>query len=139
MWKGVKIMNRKNFILIGLTLFFFLLAIPAYSGMLDGKTFVGKNGHLGKDGSGSDEVKFENGKFESITCSEKYGFGDADYTTKVDGDKVFFTADIYSNRYGRITYSGMVKGNDLKATFVWFEKGKYAKPEQVKWWEGSVK
>ena len=57
----------------------------------------------------------------------------------MDGDKVFFTADIYSNRYGRITYSGMIKGNNLKATFVWFEKGKYEKPEQVKWWEGSVK
>ena len=132
-------MNRKNFILIGFALFFFLFAIPAYSGMLDGKTFVGKNGHLGKDGSGSDEVKFEKGKFESIGCSTKFGFSDADYTTKVDGDRVFFTADIYSDKYGRMTYSGFVKGNDISANYFWYEKGKYDNPEQVKWFKGSVK
>ena len=132
-------MTKKNLTLIGFTLFFFLIAIPAYSGMLDGKTFSGKNGHLGKDGSGSDEIKFENGKFVSITCSEKYGFSDAEYTTKVDGDKVFFTADIYSDKYGRMTYSGYIEGNDISANYFWYDKGKYEKPKQVKWFKGSVK
>lgn len=131
-------MFKRNAITFWIALFFFVMAIPVYGGILDGKTFVGKNGEIGKSDSEDDEIKFENGKFLSVGCA-KYGFGDADYTTKVDGDRVFFTADIYSNRYGRITYSGMVKGNDLKAIFVWFEKEKYAKPEQVKWWEGSVK
>ena len=133
------IMTKKNLILIGFTLLFFLISIPAYSGMLDGKTFSGKNGHLGKDGSGSDEIKFENGKFVSVTCSEKYGFSDSEYTTKVDGDKVFFTADIYSDKYGRMTYSGYVKGNDISANYFWYDKGKYEKPEQVKWFKGSAK
>jgi hypothetical protein len=137
--KGVMIMTKKNLILIGFTLFFFLIAIPVYSGMLDGKTFSGKNGHLGKDGSGSDEIKFENGKFVSVTCSTKYGFSDAEYTTKVDGDKVFFTADIYSDKYGRMTYSGYVKGDDISANYFWYDKGKYEKPEQVKWFKGSAK
>jgi len=132
-------MTKKNLILIGFTLFFFLIAIPVYSGMLDGKTFSGKNGHLGKDGSGSDEIKFENGKFVSVTCSTKYGFSDAEYTTKVDGDKVFFTADIYSDKYGRMTYSGYVKGDDISANYFWYDKGKYEKPEQVKWFNGSAK
>jgi len=107
--------------------------------MLDGKTFVGKNGHLGKDGSGSDEIKFENGKFTSIGCTTKFGFSDAEYTTKVDGDRVFFTADIYSEKYGRMTYSGYVKGNDINANYFWYDKGKYENPEQVKWFKGSVK
>jgi len=132
------IMFKKNLILIGFTLFFFLIAIPAYSGLLDGKTFSGKNGEIGKSGSEDDEIKFENGKFLSIGCA-KYGFGNADYTSKVDGDRVFFTADIYSDKYGRITYSGFVKGDDLNGTFIWFDKGKYDKPEQVKWWKGSAK
>jgi len=52
---------------------------------------------------------------------------------------VFFIADIYSDKYGKITYSGVVKGNELKATLIWFDKEKYDKPEQVKSWEGSVK
>ena len=115
------------------------MAIPAYSGILDGKVFAGKNGHLGKDGSGNDEVKFENGKFMSITCSEKYGFGDADYTAKADGDRIFFTADTYSEKYGRMTYSGFVKGNDISANYFWYDKGKYENPEQVKCFKGSVK
>ena len=132
-------MTKKNLILIGFTLFFFLIAIPVYSGMLDGKTFSGKNGHLCKDGSGSDEIKFENGKFVSVTCSTKYGFSDAEYTTKVDGDKVFFTADIYSDKYGRMTYSGYVKGDDISANYFWYDKGKFEKPEQVKWFKGSAK
>ena len=136
--KGVFIMLRNKLVLIGFTLFFFLLAIPAYSGILDGKNFVGKNGQIGKSDSEDDEIKFENGKFMSVGCA-KYGFGNAEYTAKADGNRVFFTADIYSDKYGRITYSGTVTGNDLKATFLWFDKGKYEKPEQVKWWKGSAK
>jgi hypothetical protein len=23
--------------------------------------------------------------------------------------------------------------------FIWFDKGKYGKPEQVKWWKGNAK
>jgi len=131
-------MLKRNAITFWITLFFFIMALPAYSGILDGKTFVGKNGEIGKKSSEDDEIKFENGKFFSVGCG-KYGFGDAEYTTKADGDRVFFTADIYSNKYGRITYSGFVKGDDLNGTFIWFDKGKYDKPEQVKWWKGSVK
>jgi len=48
--KGVFIMLRNKLVLIGFTLFFFLFAIPAYSGILDGKAFVGKNGQIGKVG-----------------------------------------------------------------------------------------
>jgi hypothetical protein len=136
--KEVLPMFRKNFILIGFTLLFFLIAIPASSEMLDGKEFVGKSGRLGKKASDDDEIKFENGKFTSTGCTE-YGFGDADYTTKVDGDRTFFTADIYSKKYGRITYSGFVKGNDMSANYIWWDKGKYEKPEQIKWFKGSTK
>ena len=131
-------MFRKNVIAFCITLIFFVLAIPAYSGMLDGNEFVGKSGRLGKGASDDDQIKFENGKFTSTGCT-KYGFGDADYTTKVDGDRIFFTADIYSDRYGRITYSGFVKGNDMRANYIWWDRGKYEKPEQIKWFKGSTK
>ncbi len=132
-------MFSKKIILIGFTLIFFVIASPGQSEMLDGKTFAGKNGHLGKDGSGKDEIKFENGKFISVTCSEKYGFGDADYTARSDGDRIFFTADIFSKKYGRMTYSGFVKGDDINANYFWYDKGKFEAPEQVKWFKGSLK
>ena len=131
-------MFRRNFILIGFAISLISFAHPAYSGMLDGKKFVGESGHLGKKASGDDEIKFENGKFTSIGCKE-YGFGDADYTTKVDGDRIFFTADLYSDKYGRMTYSGFVKGDDMRANYLWWDKGKYEKPKQVKWFKGSTK
>jgi hypothetical protein len=131
-------MHRKKIIAIWIISLFFFIAVPAHSGILDGKTFVGKNGQIGKNDSEDDEIRFKNGKFLSVGCA-KYGFGDAEYTSKKEGDRVFFTADIYSDKYGRITYSGSVKGNDLEATFVCFDKGKYEKPEQVKWWKGHIK
>lgn len=115
-----------------------LLAAPAFCGPLDGKTYAGKNGQIGKSGSEDDEIQFSNGKFFSVGCG-KYGFGDAEYTAREDGGRIFFTSDIYSARFGRITYSGVVSGDDLKATFIWFDKGKYDRPEQIKWWEGSIK
>ena len=39
------------------------MAIPAYSGILDGKTFIGKNGEIGKSGPEDDEIKFETSHF----------------------------------------------------------------------------
>ena len=131
-------MFKRYIIIIWISLLFFVWVIPSYSGALDGKTFIGKNGVIGESGSEDDEIRFQDGKFFSVGCG-KYGFGESAYTTKVEGNKVFFTADIYSDKYGRITYSGFVKGDDLQSTFIWFDKGKYAKPEQVKWWKGSAK
>ena len=131
-------MRKKSIRTLWIALFLFVLATPGYSGILDGKTFVGENGVIGESGSEKDEIKFENGKFFSVGCGE-YGFGDADYTTRTDGERIFFTADIYSDKYGRITYSGVVKDDELNGTFIWFDKGKYHKPEQVKWWKGSAK
>ena len=55
-------MLKRNAITFWITLFFFVMAIPAYSGILDGKTFAGKNGEIGKKSSEDDEIKFENGK-----------------------------------------------------------------------------
>jgi hypothetical protein len=132
-------MSKRNLIILWTTLSVFLIAIPASGEILDGKTFVGENSHLGKSGSGKDEIKFDSGKFLSLGCTTKYGFNDAVYTTKVDGDRIFFTADIYSDQYGRMTYSGFVKGDHITANYFWYNKGQYEAPEQVKWFKGSNK
>ena len=52
-------MFKRNVITFWIALFFFVMVIPAYSGMLDGKIFVGKNGEIGKNDSEDDEIKFE--------------------------------------------------------------------------------
>jgi hypothetical protein len=114
-----------------------LVSTPALAGSLDGKTFSGKEGHIGKEALGDDTVVFENGKFISNGCKE-WGFSGGDYTTTVDGDKVHFVADTYSEKYGRITWTGTVAGDHIDATYIWYDKGKYSKPEQVKWFSGDI-
>ena len=131
-------MTKDIWILSALTMLVVLFSVAVHAEVLDEKKYVGENGIIGENGSEKDEIQFSNGKFYSVGCG-KYGFGDADYSTKVDGDRIFFTADIYSTKYGRITYSGVVQSENLEATFMWFDKGKYWKPEQVKWWKGTLK
>ena len=128
-------MSKKIIIIFILTFLCLLISIPVSSGELDGRAFTGKNGHLNKDASGDDEIIFNDGKFLSVGC-QKWGFGDAVYTSVKMGERTFFTADIYSDKYGRITYTGSVKGNEMTAHYFWFDKGKYEKPEQVKWFKG---
>jgi len=36
-------------------------------------------------------------------------------------------------------YSGVVKGNDINANYLWYESGKYEEPKAVKWFKGSNK
>ena len=113
------------------------LYFPAFAGSLDGKTFSGKEGHIGKKASGDDVVVFEDGVFVSNGCKE-WGFSGGEYTTTNDGDKVHFVADTFSEKYGRITWTGTVAENHLDATYIWYDKGKYSKPEQVKWFSGDI-
>jgi hypothetical protein len=121
-----------------LTLFSLVFSVSAYSGALDGKTFSGEAGQMGQKAQEDDDIKFESGVFTSIDC-KRYGFSGAPYYTKSEGDKIHFVSDTYSDEYGRIIWQGTVEGDQANATFVWFNKGKYKKPEQVKWFYGRLK
>jgi hypothetical protein len=131
-------MSRRLFQVSFIVFMIMFLGIPAFADDLEGKTFKGQEGLFGKEASGVDEVFFKDGKFISNGCIE-WGFSGGDYTTTADGENVHFVADTYSAKYGRIIWTGTVKGNHLDATYIWFDKGKYSKPEQVKWFSGNVK
>ena len=34
---------------------------------------------------------------------------------------------------------GSSQSEEIEGLFIWFDKGKYGKPEQVKWWKGNAK
>jgi len=53
------------------------------AGALDGKSFAGQVGEQGKTQGDADTLVFKDGKFRSTAC-DKYGFGDAPYTTKLE-------------------------------------------------------
>ncbi|MEW6144461.1 MAG: hypothetical protein AB1598_05530 [Thermodesulfobacteriota bacterium] len=94
----------------------------AQEGALDGKTFTGEMGETGKDKGDKDELVFKDGKFSSVAC-EKYGFGDAAYTTTTSGGTTTFEADTVSAKEGKMHWSGTVKGDELTGTAVWTKEG----------------
>ena len=128
--------KRANLFIV-IAIIFGIANVSAYAGNLDGKTFNGTTGVLGKNSSEKDEVRFDNGQFTSVDC-EKYGFGSGPYITTVDGDKIHFTADTYSEKTGRITWVGTISGGNIDATYLWYKKGKYAEPKQIKWFKGAM-
>jgi hypothetical protein len=131
-------MSRRYFQFSLVVIMITFFGLSANAGVLDGKIFTGQEGLMGEKSSGVDEVVFKDGKFISNGCLE-WGFSGGEYTTTADGENVHFVADTYSDKYGRIIWTGTVKGNHLDATFIWFDKEKYSKPEQIKWFSGDVK
>ena len=114
-----------------------VVGISAYAGSLDGKAFTGDTGKIGKKSANTDVITFENGRFASSGC-QKYGFGPGEYHTTSDGESTHFVADTYSEKTGRITWVGTVTGDHLDATYIWYKKGKYAEPKQIKWFKGAL-
>ena len=131
-------MSRRYFQVSLIVFMITFFGLSAIAGVLDGKIFTGQEGLMREKSSGVDEVAFKDGKFISNGCLE-WGFPGGEYTTIADGENVHFVADTYSDKYGRIIWTGTVKGNHLDATFIWFDKEKYSKPEQIKWFSGDVK
>lgn len=112
-------------------------AMGAYAGSLDGKSFTGNTGKMGKKSSNTDVITFENGKFSSSGCQE-YGFGSGTYQATTEGEKTHFVADTFSEKTGRITWVGTISGDKLDATYIWYKKGKYSEPKQIKWFKGNM-
>lgn len=132
-------MFKRNVMTFWVTLFFFIMAIPAYSAVLDGKTYLGQSGKMGKDASEEEELRFQNGKLYSVGCA-KYGFGESYYTTKVEGDSIHFKSTLESSNNGEIVWEGTVQGDKIEATYVWTKKRWYWKDaHQEKWLKGSLK
>ena len=110
-------------------------------GVLDGKTFVIQEGEKGKEAKGEDTLVFQDGKFRSVGC-EKYGFGDAPYTTKVQGDTITFVADTTSAKKGKMHWEGTVQGDRIQVTYVWVDRSHWYKPNPKpleKWGKGELK
>lgn len=97
---------------------------PASSqeGALDGKTFAGEMGESGKEKAEKDELVFKDGKFSSVAC-EKYGFGEAPYTSAVNGDTTTFEAETVSEKEGKMKWTGTVTGDKLDGTVLWTKDG----------------
>jgi hypothetical protein len=121
-----------------LLIIFGLTSNLAMAGVLDGKTYTGSTGKLGKAASDEDEIRFMNGKLYSVGCAE-WGFSEAAYSAQVSGDTISFEAITTSPKHGKIVWSGTVKGDKVDAIYKWTKKGFFGTRKQDKWFKGTLK
>ena len=95
----------------------------AQAGNLDGRSFQGVFLERGKTSGDADTLIFKDGRFHSIAC-DQYGYGDAPYKTVAAGDTVRFEAETVSTKYGKLFWTGAIRGNKLDATVMMERKGK---------------
>ena len=100
-------------------------ALPAFAetNALDGRSFEGVFIQRGKTSGDADTIVFRNGRFRSTAC-DRYGYSDAVYKTAPGGDATRFEAETESPKYGRLLWSGMVRGGKLDATATMVRDGK---------------
>ena len=90
---------------------------------LDGRTFQGVFLERGKTSGDADTLVFKDGRFRSSAC-DRYGYSDAPYKAVSAADGTRFEAETQSAKYGKLLWSGQVRGGKLDATVVMQREGK---------------
>jgi len=100
-------------------------AVPALAVAepLDGRVFQGVFLERGKTSGDADTLVFKDGRFHSSAC-DQYGYSDAPYRTVAAGDAVRFEAETSSPKYGKLYWTGSIRGSKLDATVMMERKGK---------------
>jgi hypothetical protein len=108
--------------------------------ILDGLSFVGKNGEVGKDLAEyeDEEIVFENGMFTSVSC-EPYNFDSSPYQAKRVGEKIHFEAVTHSPTHGEISWAGIIDGDEADVKFVWTKERWYWDIRREYWFKGKLK
>jgi hypothetical protein len=95
----------------------------AESGLLDGKSFDGMFIEKGKTSGDPDTLIFQNGRFRSTAC-DRYGYSDAPYSARNEADGIRFEVETQSPKYGKLQWSGIVRGDRLQSTVIMLQSGK---------------
>ena len=120
------------------------MVFPAWAGevsnLLDGKSYAGKNGEVGQKLAEyeDEEIIFQDGMFTSISC-EPYSFSTSPYNTKIVGDKIHFDAVTESPTHGKISWRGVVDGDQVEVLFVWTKERWYWDIRREYWFRGKLK
>jgi hypothetical protein len=104
-------------------------ASTTLSSLLDGRRFDGVVLERSKTSGDADTLTFAKGQFRSSAC-DRYGYGDGPYRASVAGDGLAFEAETESAQYGKLRWSGTVRGEKLDGTLTMIRDGK---PAGEKW------
>ena len=123
-------MNRITAGAVALAAAVILIPTAAYSNSLDGRTFQGVFIERGKTSGDADTIIFKDGRFRSTAC-DRYGYSDAPYKTAGTGDNMSFEAETQSAKYGKLLWTGQIRGGKLDATVMMMQPGKEPKENWV--------
>ena len=90
---------------------------------LDGRNFDGIVLECGKTSGDADTLIFQGGRFRSTAC-DQYGYGDGPYTATRSGETVTFEAETESPKYGKLRWTGVVRGARLDGTMTMIRDGR---------------
>ena len=128
----------KRFALVLLCLIPFMAAAQ---GALDGRRFdtqagmTGKPAHIAKD-----ILSFTDGKFHSSDC-DQYGYDRGAYRATSDGGAMTFEVETRSEQYGRNVWKGVVRGDTVEGTMVFYRKPTFFRPNPEPlehWFKGKA-
>lgn len=116
--------------------------VTAAPALLDGNVFVADAGRKGRaaDEKG-DVITFRDGTFHSSMC-DQWGYGKGNYQAVAEGDGVRFETETVSEKDGRLTWKGMVKGDTIEGVFTHYRKPKWYRknPAPIEhWFKGKLK
>lgn len=106
-------------------------------GPLDGQSFTGKLGPLGKPADATDTWIFEDGSFVSKSCLE-CGFPQSGYSAQVHADEVEFkTKTRCPVSDAVIVWEGTVRNGEIQGVFTWTKKRWYRTVRKQFWFKGQ--
>jgi hypothetical protein len=111
---------------------------PAIS-VLDGKTFAGELGLVGKPGLTADLFVFREGMFVSKECERRCGYTEGPYWVRFEGDGVQFKSEIPCLKSdATMVWNGTMKGDEIEGTIAWTSKRWYWTIEKEFWFKGKL-
>lgn len=110
------------------------------SHLLDGKSYVGKNGEQGKalPEYEDEEIVFQDGMFTSVSCVP-YNFESGPYSAQIINGKIQFSAVTESPTHGKITWQGIIDSDQADVTFVWTKERWFWDIRREYWFRGFLK
>ena len=115
----------------------FTLPPIAVANPLDGRRFIGPTGEKGQEAYGDEELTFYDGKLYSVDCA-RWGFGEGIVTTRTDDDGIHFAAETRSEKYGKIVWEGVVRGDRIEAVYTWRKEGWFVETVREYWFKGTL-
>ena len=112
--------------------------VPQIS-ILEGKSFSGELGLLGKPASTTDLLVFNDGMFISKGCEKRCGYTAATYRIHAKGDHFEMISETPCLKSdATILWQGTVKGDEIEGSFTWVNKRWYWTFEKEFWFKGKL-